>query len=753
MKELFWYTTHMDRMAFDTPIGEVWGVGEQYVKKLEKLNIRTVRDLVYHKPSRYEDWSMISPTTAVQAGEKVTVVGKIVSITPVRTKYGKQMQIARLMDEGGEIQLVWFNQRYLLAAIQVGSWYSVSGKADVFNGQLSLMSPEFENLRTPPYPYSKKGGKLYTIHTGRLVPVYPETYGVSSKWLRSRIKVVLEQALPTEDWIEQYKNSGAQVLQELQNFLDIATALYQIHFPDSMEMAEKAQKRLARDELLVLHLENLARRADWKNNKVAVKVSVQKSVVKSFISSLPFKLTRAQERAVDEILIDLGKDKPMNRLLEGDVGSGKTVVAAAAALAAVNSGVQVAVMAPTEILAQQHFETLRELLKSCEGFNIVLQTGRKKFVKKGKDEPFDVIVGTHALLSDVVNFDNLGLVIIDEQHRFGVEQRAKLVNKPPGDFSRNRSSHVRNDISTAPHLLTMTATPIPRTVALTLYGDLDLSVLDEMPAGRKPVKTWLVPNHKRSGAYNWIREQITSFGTFIRLTGQKTEDRIQKTETNKIKTGNSKLETRNQVFVVCPFIEPSESMTTVKAARDEFEKLQKIFADFNLDLLHGRLKGKEKDEVIEKFRNGKTDILVSTPVVEVGVDIPQASIMLIEAAERFGLAQLHQLRGRVGRGGQQAYCLLFSESDSPQTKKRLKAMEDINSGLKLAELDMKMRGPGQIYGISQHGFMDLKFADYSDSELIQETKKLAEEVFPRLSEIPDLKKRLEAGIIREVAPN
>ena len=339
----------------------------------------------------------------------------------------------------------------------------------------------------------------------------------------------------------------------------------------------------------------------------------------------------------------------------------------------------------------------------------------------------DVVIGTHALLTELVELPNLSLVIIDEQHRFGVTQRAQLIHK-----------------GQAPHVLNMTATPIPRTIALTIYGDLDLSILDEMPPGRKPVQTWLVPNHKREAAYEWIKKQL-------RLTPPNLP--FQKGEESPLFTKEGVRGSSPQAFIVCPFIEPSESLTTVKAATDEFHRLQHIFKDFKLDLLHGKLKGHEKDNVIDKFRSGQTDILVTTPVVEVGVDIPQASIMLIEAAERFGLAQLHQLRGRVGRAGQQAYCLLFTESDSEKTQKRLQALESSNSGLELAEIDLKMRGPGQIFGTSQHGFIDLRFASYTDEQLISQTKHLSLQLFPEIHKYPELKNQLEQRTIHHIEPN
>jgi len=395
----------------------------------------------------------------------------------------------------------------------------------------------------------------------------------------------------------------------------------------------------------------------------------------------------------------------MNRLLEGDVGSGKTVVAAAAIYIAQLNGVQSALMAPTEILANQHLKTLNQVLTPL-GVKTSLLTGATR--KKIKD--FDLAIGTHALIHKRAKFSKLGLVIIDEQHRFGVEQRGELVSR-----------------GKAPHILTMTATPIPRTIALTLYGDLDLSVIDEMPPGRQAVKTWVVPPNKRNAAYDWIRKQVEK--------------------------------TLNQAFIICPLIEESrhETLQSVRAATSEFKKLQKeVFPDLKLGLLHGRLKSKEKNAVLEKFKKGKLDILVSTPVVEVGIDIPTATIMMIEGAERFGLAQLHQLRGRVGRGLQQSYCLLFTDFQGEKIIKRLKALERTNIGMKLAELDLQIRGPGEIYGTAQHGFFDLKVASFSDLPLIEKTRKTATQLTthnPSLNKHPLLQAKLKAYTIKTIEPN
>jgi ATP-dependent DNA helicase RecG len=487
--------------------------------------------------------------------------------------------------------------------------------------------------------------------------------------------------------------------------MDWSQAIQAIHFPKNNSQAQKARQRLAFEEMLMVHLKSYWRKKDWQTKKLAHQLKIDGEKILEFLESLPFELTKAQKRCLKEILADLKQTRPMNRLLEGDVGSGKTVVAAAAIYAAFLNGVQSALMVPTEILANQHFQTLDQILKPL-GVKIALLTGRSR--KKAAD--FDLVIGTHALIHKRVEFKKLGLAIIDEQHRFGVAQRGELIKR-----------------GTAPHILTMTATPIPRTIALTLYGDLDLSVLDQMPPGRQIVKTWVVPSVKRQAAYRWIRKQVK--------------------------------DTDYQAFIICPLIEESqhESLASVKAVNTEFKKLQKeIFPDLKLGLLHGRLKSQEKNQVLDKLKANEIDILVSTPVVEVGIDVPTATIMMIEAAERFGLAQLHQLRGRVGRSEAQSYCLLFPELRGKKIYQRLKAMEKNHLGIKLAEIDLKMRGPGEVYGVSQHGFFNLKVASFTDLTLIEKTKKEAQSLTKadsRLKKHPLLRLRLKQATIETVKPN
>lgn len=683
-------------MDLTTPIESLFMIGPVFSKRLKKIGIKTVEDLLYYFPFRYFDYSLVSPVALVQLGETVTIQGEVVEMKNIYTKYGKKIQKALVKDKSGALSIVWYNQPFLVRTIRVGERYSFSGKVDWFDRRPALISPEYEPLKSPS-----------TIHTGRLVPVYHETYGLSSKWLRGKINSVLTQLVSsTTDFLP-------EELREKHQLIDLATAFPWFHFPKKLSQSREAKKRFAFEELFLIQLKSFIRKSSWQKQKATFKLPIGQENLQRFIKSLPFTLTDSQKKSLGQILSDLASNRPMNRLLQGDVGSGKTVVAAGAIYAAYINGVQSALMAPTEILANQHYQTLNQLLSPL-GVKISLITGSggssevkpvEGFHPPRGETPSNLIIGTHALLYRRVNFEKLGLVIIDEQHRFGVEQRGKLVAK----------GH-------APHVLTMTATPIPRTIALTLYGDLDLSTITDLIPGRRQIKTWVVPNQKRPAAYEWIRKKIKN-------TGQ-------------------------GAFIICPLIEESETLSTVKAATAEFERLKKdIFPDLRLGLLHGRLKSKEKDEIIGKFRGGELEILIATPVVEVGIDIPQATIMVIEAADRFGLAQLHQLRGRVGRSDKESYCLLFTEMSGGKPIRRLKAMEKVYVGRELAELDLKMRGPGEIYGVSQHGFFDLKVASFSDLPLIEATKQAAYQVFSHLDRYPLLQAKLEKDTMVSVEPN
>ncbi len=676
-------------MLLSTPVTDAGRAYKMYATRLEKLGITTLKDFLFHIPHRYDDFSVVSKVQELQAGEVVTVKGTLIELKNQFTRSYKKIQKAVLQDETGIVDVLWFNQQFLTKTLHVGDTVALSGRVEGDGPILTLTAPVYEQI----------GADGVTIHTGRLVPIYPETNGVSSKWLRRQVYKLL---LTAKEELEEYLPEDVRKRHHL---YDLYTALWQIHFPDNLEMAMKAKERLAFDEVFLIQLAAKERRALWKEKQKGYLLELNKfeKDIDKLWESLPFELTGAQKRTVGEIFTDFSTGKPMNRLVEGDVGSGKTIVAAIAMYVAYLNGYQSVLMAPTEILAEQHFATIKKFLEKF-GVGVFLATGSKK-LKVPEDTKLDILIGTHAVLSEKIAFDNLGLVVIDEQQRFGVEQRSIIREK-----------------GTNPHLLTMTATPIPRTVALTLYGDLDLSIIDEMPKGRKEIKTWLVPPQKRDGAYKWIEEKITK--------------------------------EHDQVFIVCPFIEESENMTTVKAAKVEFERLQKnVFPKLKLAMLHGKMKAKEKDEVLADFKAKKYDILVATPVVEVGIDIPNATIILIEAADRFGLAGLHQLRGRVGRGDKQSFCLLFTESKNAQTTTRLKSLETMHNGAALAELDLQMRGAGELYGTLQHGRRWLKIASFGDFMLIERAKEEANNVFGKLPDLPLLKQKVEEVTIKQVNPD
>lgn len=662
-------------MQLQVPLSKLPGIGFTTARRLERLNLKTVEDLIHHYPFRYDDFSILAKAQETRVGEKVTLRGEVWSIQNVYTRSGKIITKAIFNDGTSPIELTWFNSSWLTKQIQTGDRLQVSGKISKYKNKLSIVAPQWE----------KMSSQLPTLHTGRLVPIYPETYEVSSKWLRTKIAKLLPAVLdniqdPLPDKIRD-------------NMLLLPEALQKIHFPENWEEAEKARERLSFDELFFIQLATQQTRIQWSKKTIIKPWQFSEQQINRFISSLPFKLTPAQIRVIKEIGDDLQKTYPMNRLLQGEVGSGKTVVATLACYLAHLNGFEALLMAPTEILAWQHFETVSKLLEP-HGIVVGLYTGSKKFTKGNESSP-SIIVGTHALLSHKLNPQKVGLVIIDEQHRFGVEQRSLLRQK-----------------GGVPHLLTLSATPIPRTVALTLYGDLDLSIIDELPKGRIKVSTHLVPEKKRSDAYKFIEKRIKEGG---------------------------------QAYIITPLIEQSETMESVKAAKVEFEALQKIYPHLKLGLLHGRMGSKEKEAVLEGFRKGKIQILISTSVVEVGMDIPNATIMVVEGAERFGLAGLHQLRGRVGRGDKKSYCLLFTSQQLPAENRRLRYLETTFDGLRLAELDLKIRGAGAIFGTAQHGRFELKIGSLQNQPLIEKTKKSAQNLLardPDLDKHPALKAKL-----------
>lgn len=683
----------MFQVDLTLPIKDAGRAYKMFAGRAERLGIITLEDLIFHFPHRYDDFTLASPINIVQPGETVTIRGTVIDSKTEYTRRSFKIQRVTVQDDTGNIECIWFNQAYITQTLTPGTFVSIAGRVDAFRGKKVIQFKDYEKL---PSLDAK------AVHTGGLVAVYPETKGLSSKWIRNRIKEIL-----ADNYFDEYLPE--QIIKK-HNLMSFNDALHFIHFPENFEQVTKARERLSFDELFLTQLKASQRRAEWAKqiSTSAFEIEAHRDKINAFINSLPFELTNSQQTAIEDIFADISKTKPMNRLVEGDVGSGKTIVASVAMYAAFLNGFQSALMAPTDILANQHYKTISTFLEPL-GLKVLLYTAASK--KKIKEiGEFDIAIGTHALLDDKLTFDKLGLVVIDEQQRFGVEQRAILRNK-----------------GKSPHFLTMTATPIPRTVFLTLYGDLDLSYLADMPKGRQKVKTWLVPEIKRNSAYKWIAKKVKEIDDKGRP---------------------------NQVFIVCPFIEESESATTVKAAVKEFEHLQKnVFPELKLGLLHGKIKNAEKEQILTDFRDGKIDILVATPVVEVGIDIPNATIMLIEAADRFGLAQLHQLRGRVGRNDKESFCYLFTDSTSEKTSFRLKNMERIYNGAELAEIDLKLRGPGDVYGTLQHGVPKLKIASFSDVELIEKSKKEVANIFPHLQSYPLLQEKLKSTIIRSVNPD
>jgi len=669
----------MIKYTIDTPIAKLPRINEKNLKKFAKLGLFTVRDLIYHFPNKYDDFSNIKNISELKINETATIQGEVLTIENTRT-FKKRMFLteALIKDQTGSVNVIWFNQPFLINNIKPNKKISLSGKLAMGKKGLYLSNPSYEILIP---------GKTMT-HTAGLVPVYPETIGLGSRFLRYYIKLVLPA-------ISQIKEFILLDILRKNNLPNLQTALKNIHFPANQKLADEARKRFSFEELFLLQLFVLRQKNKLQKEK-AIKIPFDKNLIQSFVNSLPFKLTDAQRKSAWEIIQDLDKNKPMNRLLQGDVGSGKTVVAAAALLEVAKTGYQTAFMAPTEILAQQHFKEIGKLLKD---FNVkigLLTGAEKKF-----SQNTEIIVGTHALIQKGVKFKNLALVIVDEQHRFGVEQRATLL--------RNNNY--------IPHLLSMTATPIPRTLALTIYGDLDVSLIDEMPKGRQKIITRIIPPEERESAYEFIRQEV--------------------------KKGR-------QVFVICPRIEPQVNSplavngaspqlkidtrkllwAEVKAVKEEYEKLdKKVFPDLKIAIIHGKIKSKEKEKIMADFRNKKTDILVSTSVIEVGIDIPNATVMMIEGADRFGLAQLHQFRGRVGRGKHQSYCFLFSTSGDSTS--RLRALVKCENGFELAEKDLEIRGPGQFYGVAQSGLPDLAMASLKDLDLIKTTRQEAIELLKK----------------------
>lgn len=688
-------------MNLHDPINSLSKTSVVTIKKLNKLKIHDFWDLINYIPFRHEDYSKILNINKVGENKTVTIKGKIEDLKNIYTRRRYQIQKVEVSDKTGKIQITWFNQPFLIRLFKQYNYISISGVTERLFNIYSLKPKEYEVLESL---------NQRTIHTGRIIPIYSTTYGLSSRTIREKIFFIINN-------LKNIKETLPEEIIKNNMLFSILKAYKEIHFPQTLESAKKAKERLAFDELFTIQLTSQLTKIEWSRQKVRQKLNLNKinrNKIKEFINNLPFKLTSAQKRCIKEIEKDLISKNPMNRFLQGDVGSGKTIVAAIASYITALNNKQTLIMAPTEILANQHYKTITSLFKNL-ALKTALQTSSKKTIKenkKGKEiiknEEYDIIIGTQALLNKKLSLKNVSLVIIDEQHRFGVHQRAILKEK-----------------AINPHLLTMTATPIPRTVSLTLYGELDMSIIDEMPGGRLSIKTYLVPQSKRENAYKWITKLLK-------------KEKI-------------------QVFIVCPIIEESEieTMKSVKAAKKEFDHLKNnVFNEFKVGLLHGKIKSKEKNKIMSDFKSKKYDILVTTPVVEVGIDIANACVMIIEAAERFGLAQLHQLRGRIGRGKKQSYCFLFTEKQEKTIISRLKMFTHTQNGIKLAEYDFKKRGPGEIFGIKQHGYCNLKVASFSDLKLIEKTKKAVYYFIKNNKDIkkyPELKKRVETFKVNKIA--
>jgi len=670
--------------ALDAKLTVLQGVGPRHAETLAKLGMYTLGDMLYYFPRRYDDYSQLKPIKDLFYSEQVTVIGTIQSVHTRPIRGGKASIIEVIISDGtGGLRLSFFNQPWLANRFKQGEAISVSGKIDQYLGRLVMNSPDWESVEAE------------NLHTNRIVPIYSLTERINQKWLRNLMKQVIEYwARSVADALPESVRSSARVM-------PLGEALLQIHFPDSQDKLKAARERLAFDEIFYLQMGVLRQKRDWKSVD-ARRFPVPDEWLGARLTSLPFTLTSAQQRAITDIRADLDSGKPMNRLLQGDVGSGKTVVAALAAGVITSNGAQAAIMAPTSILAEQHYrnftDLLKDLLKPEEIRLLVGDTpeSEKEEIRNGlANNTIKIVIGTHAVIEGPVQFGELQFVVIDEQHRFGVEQRAELRSK-----------------GTNPHLLVMTATPIPRSLALTLYGDLDLSIMDEMPAGRQPINTYLLRPQERERAFTLLRGQIKD---------------------------------NKQAFIIYPLIDESEKIEA-RAAVDDYETLSKeVFPDLKLGLLHGRMRPAEKDDVMLKFRDRKFDILVSTTVVEVGVDVPNATVMVIEGADRFGLAQLHQLRGRVGRGSDQSYCLLIPTHEDKTENERLQAMTESNDGFLLAEKDLQIRGPGEFLGTRQSGYASgLRMASITDVKLIEKARTQAQKLFEQDADLSKPENKLLA---------
>lgn len=673
-------------------ISSVMGIGASKAKDFSRLGLNTLHEALFDFPFRYDDLSHAVAIADAKPGSKVTLQGTISSIDSHRSQKSWRMMVteAIIEDGTGAIKAVWFHQGFLTKVLKPGQVVSLAGKVDDKYG-LSLVNPVYEVI----------GTAKVTKDTGRIMPIYRLTGALTQKIRRKVAEASLAAIKEVDDWMPEH------ILRDVE-LIPLPDSIAELHFPGSTESKEKALRRLKFDEFFLHQLLHAKSRRELKLQK-APKVPFDEAAVKKAVSELPFTLTGAQKKAIWAIIKDMNRPEPMNRLLEGDVGSGKTVVAALVALNAAKDGWQTAMLAPTEILAEQHAQTLQRLFGDKLTIALYTRTKRRvgeKEVTKAqllsalKNNAAQIVIGTHALLTQDVLFDRLGLIVVDEQHRFGVRQRQALKDK-------------QGDLDGMPHLLSMTATPIPRSLALVLYGDLDRSILNEYPAGRKPIDTHVVELGREQIVYEQMRKEMDA---------------------------------GRQIFVVCPLIEESDALGVNSVSQVFKEFVLEPFKGYRVVMLHGRMKTKEKDDVMRKFASGEADMLISTTVVEVGVDVPNATIMYVEGAERFGLAQLHQLRGRVGRGEHQSYCFLHPSGILGEVaRERMKAIENSQDGFDLAERDLQLRGPGNIFGTEQSGFEQFKLGTMHDIDLMSFAKDFSKEILdqtPDLSAYPKLRDRL-----------
>ena len=673
------------------PITDLKGIGVKRAEQYSRLGIETVGDLIWHLPHRHDDYSRVRPIADVEVGESLSIVANLRGFDERKFAYKKEILQALFSDGSGTVRTTWWNQSWMKKRLTIGKTYRLSGVVGLYMGHKTLENPIFEEIGPS------------VVKDGPILPVYGLTSGLRSSDVSRQVQEALKLGLPS------LHDPLPETLRRHYDLIPLTDALRQIHSPETSERLDNARKRIIFDDFFYLQLGVQRRRQEIQHFNAAA-MTVDDNLLANYLTVLPFALTGAQQRTLDEVRQDMGRQVPMSRLIQGDVGSGKTVVAAGAMLIAAANGYQSALLAPTQILAEQHFRGLRNLLEGVElaGGNrpaVTLLTGRITGQKREAalagiaDGSVQIVVGTTALIQENVAFANLGFVVIDEQHRFGVGQRAAVRDK-------GRETAV-------PHLLVMSATPIPRSLALTVYGDLDVSVIDEMPPGRTPIKTKRFPPTDRERLYGFVRRQVHQ---------------------------------GRQAYIIYPLVEESEVLD-VGAAVDAHARLsEEIFPDLRVGLLHGRLKGAEKDEVMRSFAGGDLDILVSTSVVEVGVDVPNATLMLIEDAERFGLAQLHQFRGRVGRGEHESYCALFSRVKGGAQHERLNALAETTDGFILAEKDLELRGPGDFLGTRQSGLPDLKMANLSDTATLHLAQEAAQDLLrqdPDLDNYPLVQEKVE----------